>query len=341
MLSTIIFLGILLLSLLLYASAWGFFLHIGLLFTKAEKATLNRVLITTVALFAFQIIFGLLILFLPISSATPILVAECIRLLLGIAIPLAVIMRLFRLSLVKTVLTLLATTPAIVFYFLFTLLIQKPFLCDAYTAPTISMAPTLLSEHRRGTCSECGEISFSSGRAPQSSPARHELGICSNFHMTELKNISDEVFPADRFIVMKVLKPKRWDVVTYKLPSNPGSLHVRRVVGLPGETVMIDNGMVWINGKSVELPPELSGISYRSTLQVDSPEHDFWGSRERQAKLGPDEYFVLGDFSVSSLDSRFYGEGAAGHNPFAIPESHIVGVVTHRYGPSGRFRILR
>lgn len=341
MLSTTIFLAVLLLCLLLYASVWGFLLRIGLLFTKAEKATLNRVLITTVALFAFQIIFDLLFLFLPISSAIPMLVAECIRLLLGIAIPFAVIMRLFRLSLVKTVLTLLATTPAIVFYFLFVLLIQKPFLVDAYTAPTISMAPTLLSEHRRGTCSECGEISFSSGRAPQSSSARHELGICSNFHMTELQNISDEVFPADRFVVMKVLKPKRWDIVTYKLPSNPASLHARRVVGLPGEKIMIDNGRIWVNDQRLDLPTELSGISYRLAITGDSPDDAYWGSRERQATLGPDEYFVLGDFSVSSLDSRFYGEGAAGHNPFAIPKSHIVGVVTHRYGPSGRFRILR
>lgn len=57
----------------------------------------------------------------------------------------------------------------------------------------------------------------------------------------------------------------------------------------------------------------------------------FWGLKNRPALLGKDEYFVLGDFSVQSNDSRFWQQGASGHNPFAVPESHMKGVVTHTY----------
>jgi hypothetical protein len=62
---------------------------------------------------------------------------------------------------------------------------------------------------------------------------------------------------------------------------------------------------------------------------------------DHSARLGEDEYFVLGDFSAMSKDSRLWGEGAPGHHPFAVPESHLRGVVTHIYWPPDRWRILR
>ena len=61
----------------------------------------------------------------------------------------------------------------------------------------------------------------------------------------------------------------------------------------------------------------------------------------RPAKLGDDEYFVLGDFSPQAKDSRLWREGAPGHTPYAVPASHIRGVVTHIYWPPKRWRILR
>jgi type IV secretory pathway protease TraF len=70
------------------------------------------------------------------------------------------------------------------------------------------------------------------------------------------------------------------------------------------------------------------------------------GGNEQQTvwgpvRLGADEYFVLGDFSRRSFDSRYWTDGAAGHPPFAVPESYFVGVVTHIYWPPSRWRVFR
>jgi hypothetical protein len=65
------------------------------------------------------------------------------------------------------------------------------------------------------------------------------------------------------------------------------------------------------------------------------------GTKDRPAVLADDEYFVLGDFSAQSSDSRWWYEGAPGHNPYAVPRSHVRGVVTHIYWPPQRWRVLR
>lgn len=102
-----------------------------------------------------------------------------------------------------------------------------------------------------------------------------------------------------------------------------------RLVGLPGETVHIEDGAVWINGNRVEHPETIHGLNYVS--EFPRMRVDLVGSKERPAVLGNDEYFVLGDFSPVSMDSRLWEQGAAGHNTFAVPQSYIRGVVTHVY----------
>jgi len=112
-----------------------------------------------------------------------------------------------------------------------------------------------------------------------------------------------------------------------------------RLVGLPGESIQVDRGAVWANGDKLEPPESLQGIEYVSELP---PWHiDIWGSKDWPAVLGEDEYFVLGDFSHQAKDSRLWEYGAPGHSPFAVPESHIRGVVTHIYWPPQRWRIFR
>ena len=68
---------------------------------------------------------------------------------------------------------------------------------------------------------------------------------------------------------------------------------------------------------------------------------ELWGSNGEPVVLGEDEYFVLGDFSLQSMDSRLWETGAAGHPAFAVPKSHMRGVVTHVYWPPECWRILR
>ena len=70
-------------------------------------------------------------------------------------------------------------------------------------------------------------------------------------------------------------------------------------------------------------------------------EMTMWRAPDRPAKLGADEYFVLGDFSQQAADSRLWETGAPGHPTYAVPQSYLIGVVTHIYWPPSRWRILR
>ena len=163
--------------------------------------------------------------------------------------------------------------------------------------------------------------------------------ICRNFHVNQVTDVGQQAFAGDRFLVAKFLAPKRWDIVVFRYPENPATLYVMRLVGLPGETIHIEGGAVWANGNRLEVPDSLRGIEYLSALPAWHT--DLWGSKDRPAVLAKDEYFVLGDFSPQSKDSRLWEQGASGHNPFAVPASHMRGVVTHIYWPRQRWRILR
>jgi len=124
-------------------------------------------------------------------------------------------------------------------------------------------------------------------------------------------------------------------------PADPTINYIKRLVGLPGEEVYIEEGSVWINGQRLEPPESLRGLKYLSEFPQAWQAPRFWGTADRPAKLGAGEYFVLGDFSQMSADSRTWQTGAAGHPSYAVPESHIFGVVTHVSWPPGRWRILR
>jgi signal peptidase I len=163
--------------------------------------------------------------------------------------------------------------------------------------------------------------------------------ICENFHVTETADAGGPVLPGDRFLAAKFLSPQRWDVIVFRYPAEPSTLYLMRLVGLPGEEIHIEGGAVYANGMKLDPPPALRGIAYLSELDYGWGIE--WGSKSHPAKLGDDEYFVLGDFSAQSKDSRLWEQGAEGHPPFAVPASHIHGVVTHIYWPKERWRVLR
>lgn len=139
----------------------------------------------------------------------------------------------------------------------------------------------------------------------------------------------------------KFLPPRRWDIIAFRYPADPATTFVKRLVGLPGETIFIQDGAVWINGQRIEPPEPLRGIQYLDKMDGLPQGAEICGSKNKPAVLGKDEYFVLGDFSARAKDSRLWDIGAPGHAPYAVPVSYVLGVVTHIYWPPNRCRVLR
>ena len=87
-------------------------------------------------------------------------------------------------------------------------------------------------------------------------------------------------------------KPDRFDVVVFR--REDGKANIKRIIGLPGETVQIRGGQVYINGEVLPDERELGTVSLA-------------GLAENPITLGEDEYFLLGDNREISLDSRVFG----------------------------------
>jgi len=121
----------------------------------------------------------------------------------------------------------------------------------------------------------------------------------------------------------KVRDPKRGDCIVFIYPENPKKDFIKRLVGLPGEVVEIRRGTIFINGKPVlELP--FSQFYYQNKGDL---------AQEGQAIVVPeDNYFVLGDNSGSSQDSRFWG---------FVPKKNILGKAILIYWPIKRIRLIK
>ncbi len=339
MLSTIIVIAIFLSLLILQVILWAVFLRVGLRWARVADVTARRIVLATASVVVLQ-----LVLYIPLRLLTPSSDAQAILLGLSelaaaVLVPCVVIMQVFKARFFRSLQAWLPTLLPSIAMIVFVLLVLRPFVCEAFVSPSNAMAPTLLGNHWQGECPECGRSNFCSPVDAWYAPPEPPRMICESFHVAQVRDVPQQVFRPDRFLVAKFLAPKRWDVVVFQYPEEPSTLYVMRLVGLPGETIHIDSGAVWANGSKLEPPDFLRGIRYVSELLPWR--NEMWGSKDRPAILGEEEYFVLGDFSHQAKDSRWWEHGAPGHSPFAVPKSHMRGVVTHIYWPPRRWRILR
>jgi len=99
---------------------------------------------------------------------------------------------------------------------------------------------------------------------------------------------------------------KRLDIVVFKYPEEPERDFIKRVIGLPGETVELRAKKVYINGKALDEPYVhfLEAPAHGGEAEVTS-----FDVRERYGPVTvpPDQYFVMGDNRDNSQDSRYWG----------------------------------
>lgn len=322
---------------------WAICLRWGLKWSRAENLTWRRIAYATFFANFIAPLVTLYVIMLGVIQ-NPLLDAG-LYLILVLGLTMASLMLLFHLSLGKSLKAWLPTLLAS-FATIGIAQIYKAYAFEAFQAPTNSMAPTILGDHAMVKRPVCGQPAYGTvwHDIPQSV-------ICEQFHISEradylaaTPDIADQIeehglHERDRFIAAKYLSPKRWDLITFQWPPDPNVLYIKRLIGLPGETIVIRDGAVYANGLKLEPPAELQGIKYyMEELQNFGGFQPLAGSEANPAKLGADEYFVLGDFTAASSDSRYWEKGAPGHPPYAVPADYITGVVTHRFWPLHRMQ---
>lgn len=122
-------------------------------------------------------------------------------------------------------------------------------------------------------------------------------------------------------ISYRLRSPARGEVIVFKNPQNQSQRFIKRIIGLPGETVEFKAGRIMISEDSEKFVP-LDELAYLPISTQTNPR------MFEIITLNKDEYFVLGDNRLNSSDSRVFG---------SLPRENIVGRVVFRAWPFTAF----
>lgn len=129
----------------------------------------------------------------------------------------------------------------------------------------------------------------------------------------------------DQLIVDKISyrfrDPKRYDIVVFPYHYEKNTYYIKRIIGMPGETVQIVDGLVYINGQPLN--------EHYGNEIIENP-----GIAEEPITLGADEYFVMGDNRNNSQDSR-------NNNVGLIHRDELLGRAWVRIWPLSDFGVIR
>jgi signal peptidase I len=186
------------------------------------------------------------------------------------------------------------TVEAIVVAFILALVVRG-FEAQAFVIPTGSMAPTLMGRHKEIACPQCGfvyavnaseevELRANARDLDEGDPRlnRYEVscGLCVNCRYLARSLHETPSFKGDRILVMMFpydlpflpgsRPPGRWDVVVFRYPEEPEVSYIKRLVGLPGETIRVAHGDIYVK------PPGGSGFTlarkpliHQSAMQIN------------------------------------------------------------------------
>ena len=203
--------------------------------------------------------------------------------------------------------------------------VVRLFLFQPFNIPSESMVPTL----RVGDYLFVNKLSY--GYGPYS------FNFSAGFRSYEFFSVNKVPFSGR---VLKFGEPKRGDVVVFKLPSDTKIDYIKRLIGLPGDKIQMQNGVLYLNGTAVKrkkiedfVATEKNGEhieQFRETLPngVSYTTHNLWdytgpGADNTAVFTVPaGHYFMMGDNRDNSADSRF--SNAVGF----VPYENLVGRAT-------------
>jgi signal peptidase I len=124
---------------------------------------------------------------------------------------------------------------------------------------------------------------------------------------------------ADYLIVDQITyrfnNPDRGDVVVFRYPNDPSRFFIKRIIGLPGETLIFKNNAVYL---ATEASPEGEILDEPYLQQITIT------GNQSQITIDPEHYFVMGDNRGASSDSRTWGQ---------LPRENITGIAALRLFP--------
>ncbi len=142
----------------------------------------------------------------------------------------------------------------------------RAFVAEAFVIPTGSMAPTLMGAHKDTVCEHCGkqyqasasnEFDSNTGAKTDKLIVASTCPTCRGLNAYDLGNNANHwSFSGDRILVSKfdyvLHNPERWDVIVFKYPLSARMNYIKRLVGLPGEYLLVKGGDVYVRKSEAE-----------------------------------------------------------------------------------------
>ena len=137
-------------------------------------------------------------------------------------------------------------------------------------------------------------------------------------------NFYDKEYVITNLIALRLGPPKLGDVIVFKAPPDPSKDYIKRVIGMPGDTIYLKDGYIYINNKRLDesayLKPDVK--TYAGQFLVEN----------KPVTVPEGYYFVMGDNRLFSSDSREWG---------FVKQQDIIGESMFVYWPLNRMRFIK